>query len=91
MWQELARSVAVHVSVSQIGSTHQLQRYDMATSLRPEYVPCQLHGAFGMLLKATSPKGPCRYIMVYTWAFKGLLYHEFGAHVGAVMVLGPFV
>ena len=37
----------------------------------------------------SSPKGPCRY-MVYAWALKRLLYHDFGAHVGTIIVLGPF-
>ena len=36
-----------------------------------------------------SPKGPCRY-MVGTWALKGLLYHDFGAYVCTIVVLGPF-
>ena len=36
-----------------------------------------------------APKGACRYV-VYTWALKGLLDHDFGAHVGTVMVLGLF-
>ena len=29
----------------------------------------------------TIPKGPCRY-MVYAWALKGLLYHDFGYYSG---------
>ena len=28
--------------------------------------------------------------MVYTWASNGLLYHDFGAYVYTVVVLGPF-
>ena len=27
--------------------------------------------------------------MVYTWALQGLLCHDFGAHVGTKMLLGP--
>ena len=35
------------------------------------------------------PKGPCT-IMVTNWALKGLLYHDFGAYVYTIVVLGPF-
>ena len=35
------------------------------------------------------PKGPCTH-MVYTWALKGLLYHDLGTHVGTIVVLGRF-
>ena len=37
----------------------------------------------------TTLKSPCRY-MVGTWALKGLLYHDFGAYVYTIVVLGPF-
>ena len=35
------------------------------------------------------PKAPCT-DMVTTWALKGLLYHDFGAYVYAIVVLGDF-
>ena len=40
-------------------------------------------------LTCGTPKGPCRY-MVQTCYLKGLPYHDFGAYVGTIMVLGPF-
>ena len=36
-----------------------------------------------------SPKAPCTDI-VTTWALKGLLYHDFGAYVHTIVVLGAF-
>ena len=37
----------------------------------------------------TDPKAPCT-IFASTWALKGLLYHDFGAYVYTIVVLGPF-
>ena len=34
------------------------------------------------------PQGPCSHI-VTTWVLKGLLYHDFGAYVYTIVVLGP--
>ena len=40
-------------------------------------------------IRVPFPKAPCT-DMVATWAFKGLLYHDFGAYVYTIVVLGAF-
>ena len=49
----------------------------------------QLMLEYEELIELLFPKGPCRY-MVYTWVLKGLLYHDFGAHLCTIVVLGRF-
>ena len=48
---------------------------------------------FGLWLRAErdypNPKAPCT-DMVTTWALKGLLYHDFGACVYTIVLLGAF-
>ena len=56
---------------------HMPQRSDMATQLFQ-----RVH------VVVWYPEGLCRY-MVTTWALTGLLYHDFGAYVYTIVVLGP--
>ena len=58
---------------------------DRATQGLKDLIPhgCSVCGSFMRLCVVEYPKGPC------TWALKGIPYHDFGAHVGIIVVLGP--
>ena len=45
---------------------------------------CKYMGGY----RTNYPKGPGRY-MADTWALEGLIYHDFGAYVYTIVLLGP--
>ena len=60
---------------------------------RPALGPARLRGRRAERTPGAALRLPPRVhgtIMVTTWALKGLLYHDFGAYVYTIVVLGPF-